>query len=175
MEPPTSVQKTSHRLGIPPSARIITGAVVTSSSSITRGLVSAKNALTRSNPCARPVWTWLSTTTSITPLTRDFSPASLGHPVGAVANRRGRCVQPPPLHFFYTWKKLASRRRVECRGRADDVRGECHSAFSRGSRVSFTRRSDSVSLRPKQKGHQARGRFPVGLHRPEGSRHCPDP
>ena len=41
MAPPTRVPRTSHRLGIPRSARNIAGAVVTKSSSITRGLVRA--------------------------------------------------------------------------------------------------------------------------------------
>ena len=41
IEPPMTVASTSQRLGKPPSARIITGTVVTSSSSSTRGFVSA--------------------------------------------------------------------------------------------------------------------------------------
>ena len=41
------VASTSHRSGTPLAARNITGTVVISSSSMTRGLVSATNALTR--------------------------------------------------------------------------------------------------------------------------------
>src|SRR5690606_38950784 len=96
----------------------------TSRSSITRGLVSAKNALTRSNPCARPVWTWLSTATSIAPLTRDFSPASLGHRQRAVANRRGPGHSSQPCTSLYL-EEACQPQALQCRGRADDVRGEC--------------------------------------------------
>ena len=40
-EPPMTVASTSHRSGSPPSARIMTGTVVTSRSSSTRGFVRA--------------------------------------------------------------------------------------------------------------------------------------
>jgi hypothetical protein len=40
-EPPMRVAATSHTEGIPRSARIMTGAVVTNNSSMTRGFVSA--------------------------------------------------------------------------------------------------------------------------------------
>src|SRR3954447_23411063 len=53
--PPTTVATTSPRSGTPPAAKNITGTVVSSSSSITRGLVSPTYAATTSRGEAGPV------------------------------------------------------------------------------------------------------------------------
>jgi hypothetical protein len=88
-----SVATTSHRSGMPFWARIITGAVVTSSSSITRGFVRAKYARAFVDRLVRRFSVRLSTATSIAPQSVAF-----GHATSwASATNKSRRSVPGPI------------------------------------------------------------------------------